>query len=96
MTPDELESFANTWIRNSANDAFTNLRLNTVILNLIRSGVTDTFDNYASFRTAILNNRVAGHDWFMRARVNDTGYIYEYFPDTRSINWTASQFNEKI
>lgn len=96
MTPTESKAFINQWVRNSAVDAFTNLRLNTILLQLVTGGITDTFDNLAAFRQAILDNRAANQDWYMRARVLDTRFIYEYFPDTGTINWTASQQIETI
>lgn len=90
MTPAELDAFIDRWM-NSAIDAFTNRRIITVLKNLSTSGITDTFATYDQFEERILANRAAGRDWYIRARVNATGYIYEYFPDTQEINWTASQ-----
>jgi len=98
MTKEELISFINTYVRNSAIDAFTNDRLNTILLGLAIGGVTDHFDTYAEFKTAIATGRTAGQDWYIKALiVNDerTGgknFIYEYFPaPVNAINWTASQ-----
>lgn len=95
MTNDELNTFINRYF-GSAVDAFTNARMKTVLLRMVTGGITDSFDNYAAFRAAILANRVEGNDWYMRARMRDTSYIYEYFPDTGTINWTASQQTDTI
>ena len=100
MTPTESKAFINQWIRNSAVDAFTNSRLNTILLQLVTGGITDTFDNLAAFRQAILDNRAANQDWYMRARMDDTDDIYEYWPPRGEypgrINQTASQLEETI
>lgn len=96
MNNEELISFIDEYIRNSSIHAFQNLRLNTILKNLVTSGVTDSFDNLNAFKAAILANREDGKDYYMRARMLDTSYIYEYFPDTGTINWTASQQIETI
>lgn len=101
MTNTELDTFIDRWISNSAVGAFTNRRLNTVLKQLVTGGVTDTFDSIADFRQAITDRRAAGTDWFMRARMRDTSFIYEYFPPEEVggqgvVNWTASQKNFNI
>ena len=91
MSNAALETFIKTYVRNSAIDSFYANRMQTILLQLLMGGVTDTFDTYDQFEAAILTNREGNKDWYMRARVNATGFIYEYFPDTGEINWTASQ-----
>jgi hypothetical protein len=98
MTPTELEAFINRYF-GSAVDAFTNVRMKTVLLSLTVSGVTDQFTTYAAFEAKILANRAAGQDWYMRALDKSTSFIYEYFPfgdGTGQINWTASQKQKNI
>lgn len=96
MTQEQLISFIDTYIRNSAYEAFTNLRLNTALRSLATGGITNTYETYAEFESAILANREKGEDWYIRARINSTSFIYEYFPDTKEINWTASQKYKSI
>lgn len=54
MTNAELISFINTWIRNGAVDAFTNLRLNTVLLAIVNGGMTNTYATYEDFQAAVI------------------------------------------
>lgn len=56
MTPEEQKQYINTWVRNSAVDAFTNLRLNTILLALLASGVPGKYATSADFDAAIAAN----------------------------------------
>lgn len=51
MTQDELIVFIDKWIRNSAVDAFTNMRLNTILKQLTTGSGVVVFDSYESFET---------------------------------------------
>ena len=100
MTNEELQIFINTWVRNSAVDAFTNLRLNTVLLQLVTGGITDTFDTYDDMKARIASNKADDRDWYMRAVVLTSpvgdNRIFEYLPALNQIFWTASQKYEQL
>lgn len=53
MTNTELIAFINRWVRNSAIDAFTNERLNTVLQALINGALTNNYATYEDFAAAV-------------------------------------------
>lgn len=99
MTNEELKAFIDAYVRNSAIEAFRDLRLNTVLNALLTGGVTDSFETYADFKEAIEENK-AERNYYMRAFVkrspagNDR--IFEYIPARNAIFWTASQEYEPL
>jgi len=91
----QLTDDINQYVRNSAIDPFQNLRLNSILLRMVTSGITDTFNTYDDLKTTIAQNKADGKDLFMRAFVKDSSYgpnrIFEYIPSENIIMWTASQ-----
>lgn len=93
----ELIAYIDEYVRNSAIDSFQNLRMNTILKQLVFTGYTDTsYANLNELKTAWRADKAAGINMYRRAKVQDTGYIYEYDPKDGYINWTASYRSEKL
>lgn len=56
MTKQELISFIDAFVRNSANDSFTGLRLNTILKNVVAGGIADDYASGEEFEQAIADN----------------------------------------
>lgn len=78
-TTDSLRKFVNKWIRNSAVDAFTNLRLNTALIGMSR--FLDSADAAGSAVTGF----VAINDTTIRLTTNNLDTFYATLPGRRII-----------
>lgn len=56
MNKEQVISSIESYVRNSAIDAFTNLRLNSIQLTLANGGVLAVFDTGEQFQQAVVDN----------------------------------------
>lgn len=102
MTREELISKITAYVRNSAIDSFTDLRLQSILLAIVGGGVSAVYETSADFDVAI----AANPDEYQKAYLvkgyeGDRDVIYEYFPAVLSngdgaIMWTAATLKKRI
>lgn len=82
MTRAKLISMINSYVRNSAVDSYTNLRLNAILLAITGSGVSAVYDTFDEFQAAYESDTATGLKAFV-ADAAEYGFqdvILEYLP----------------